>query len=694
MLDKQQILKRTGNGLFVFRHYIGNEWRVGKSFRNPLYDDTNPSCTVYHDKKSNTYKMKDFGNDEYSGDCFYIVGKITGYDCTLPNEFIEILKTINRDMNLGIADEKSSRLNQNPNTRKVGNIPNTQNETIYPDPQEQALVTDKKFHFTSKQFTESELAFWASYGIKEDILVRYNVESILEFRSKTQAGKIFWFSSSRDEPSFGYINEGYIKLYRPFSAMRFCYGGNVPDNHCFGLNQLPAKGDILFITGGEKDVMSLAARGFNAICFNSETANIPTAAIQRLTYRFKHIVLLYDTDKTGLDSSKKHTQQLAEYNVMRLLLPLEGTKEQKDISDYFRLGHSESNLRYLFTSMLCKRYSNTISILNSCKIALDQPPPESKVIVSINDVPLGTNGNLLCITGGEGSGKSNFVGALIAGAINTTNKDIDTLGVKIKATDKQKPILLYDTEQSAPQVHKNSLNITRRAARVDLVEEFKPYSFASISRDARLVSIIESMDLFYHQNRGIHLVVIDGVADLVSGANNENESVAVIEQLYRLAAIYNTCIICVLHFIPNGLKLRGHLGSELQRKAAAILSIEREGSSGTSLIKALKVRDGSPLDVPIMQFAWNKEQAMHTYLGEKPKEERDKRKREELQDAANVIFAQTPHLTYNELSEKLQAYFEVQDRAAKKYIKFMRENEIVINDPSSSSYLMIGLNQK
>lgn len=36
-----------------------------------------------------------------------------------------------------------------------------------------------------------------------------------------------------------------------------------------------AKGDTLFITGGEKDVMSLAAHGFHAICFNSETVTVP-----------------------------------------------------------------------------------------------------------------------------------------------------------------------------------------------------------------------------------------------------------------------------------------------------------------------------------------------------------------------------------------------------------------------------------
>lgn len=53
------------------------------------------------------------------------------------------------------------------------------------------------------------------------------------------------------------------------------------------------------------------------------------------------------------------------------------------------------------------------------------------------------------------------------------------------------------------------------------------------------------------------MVVIDGIADLIKGANDETESIAVVEELYRLAGIYNTCIVTILHFIPSGLKLRG-----------------------------------------------------------------------------------------------------------------------------------------
>ena len=93
------------------------------------------------------------------------------------------------------------------------------------------------------------------------------------------------------------------------------------------------------------------------------------------------------------------------------------------------------------------------------------------------------------------------------------------------------------------------------------------------------------------------------------------------------------------------MKLRGHLGSELQRKAAAILSIERDDDPQISVVKALKVRDGSPLDVPLVQFSWDRELGMHAYIGDKPKEEKDKRKEMELSGVARTIFSKRRYYT-------------------------------------------------
>ena len=76
MLSKDALLSRTNNGLDVFRHYIPGAWRVGRNFLNPLYKDTKPSCNVYLDRRSRQYRLKDFGNDDYSGDCFAFVGRL------------------------------------------------------------------------------------------------------------------------------------------------------------------------------------------------------------------------------------------------------------------------------------------------------------------------------------------------------------------------------------------------------------------------------------------------------------------------------------------------------------------------------------------------------------------------------------------------------------------------------------------
>ncbi len=178
---------------------------------------------------------------------------------------------------------------------------------------------------------------------------------------------------------------------------------------------------------------------------------------------------------------------------------------------------------------------------------------------------------------------------------------------------------------------------------------FKAYCLTSLARKERLRSIVQSMDMFHHQYGGIHFVMIDGIADLIRCANDEIESIAVVDELYRLAGIYKTCIITVLHYVPNGLKLRGHLGSELQRKAAAIISIEQDDDPAVSVVKALKVRDGSPLDVPMVQFSWNKEMGMHTFLGYKTKEEKDTRKKAELEKIAAPHFQgkEVPYLHGN-----------------------------------------------
>ena len=639
MIDKEQVLALTDQGLNIFSHYLGFEVNLHRNFRSPFYDDRRASCHIYYDKKSSTYKYYDHGDPSYAGDCFWFVAQLRGID--LRAGFREILQIIVQELGLRILVEEQAK-------KPIAT------ETLHTSTLSESVQDEPPYSFEIQPFDDGLLAYWAHYGIYEDTLRRFRVRSLKSYRSQTKEGKPFELKASPTEPIYAYIGDGYIKIYRPNSSkMRFLYGGRMPSPYCFGMEQLPSKGDMLFITGGEKDVLSLSAR---------------------------HI-LLYDSDATGLREAQRQVGRLSAYHVKQLQLPLKGTKAEKDISDYFALGNEEADFRGLLNTLLSQMYTQTMMLLRSCEIDYDNPPDASKSLVAVNGVPLGTQDNLFCITGGEGTGKSNYVSAILAGALAQQRLESElTLGLEVTPNPKGLAVLHYDTEQSEAQLHKNLGKTLRRASLTAVPDFYHSFYLASLSRKDRLKLIQESMDIFHHKHGGIHLVVIDGIADLIRSANDETESVAIVDELYRLAGIYNTCLICVLHFVPSGIKLRGHIGSELQRKAAGILSIERDDHPEYSVVKALKVRDGSPLDVPMMLFGWDKALDMHVYRGEKSKEDKDRRKSGELLAVVRELFRTTSHLSYQDLCEVLMRELEIKDRTAKKYIAYMKEQGILRQD--------------
>jgi len=672
---KDEILDCTNRGLEVFCFYMPIDFVLKRNFCNPLYDDHKASCNIYFDVKQQCYRMKDFGNDFYSGDCFWFAAMMLGLD--VRTEFTKVLASIIRDLQLNLRIEDK----QTPASHLMRKYKNLHNEK-----KENKGVTktdnDKKWYKCYEQvFQTSELSYWLKYGITTKTLQRYNVKSLIRYEALSNQGKTYTLLSSQDEPMFCYMMGDFVKVYRPFSKLRFVYGGKKREDYIFGFEQLPNKGDMLFITGGEKDVLSLSAHHFHAICFNSETATIPENVIESLQLRFRHIIILYDTDETGVRETQRQVDQLSQYNVLTLLLPLQGIKSEKDISDFFALGRTEEELRALLADMLSQMYTQTMMMLRSCEIDYDNPPDASKSVVAVNGVPLGTQDNLFCITGGEGTGKSNYIAAILAGTLGAERLDAEqTLGLEVTPNPKGLAVLHYDTEQSEAQLHKNLGKTLRRASITSVPDFYHSLYLASLSRKDRLKLIRESMDLFHHKHGGIHLVVIDGIADLIRSANDETESIAIVDELYRLAGIYNTCIICVLHFVPNGIKLRGHIGSELQRKAAGILSIEKDENPEFSVVKALKVRDGSPLDVPMTLFGWDKALDMHVYRGEKSKEDKDKRKSNELHAVIRDAFRSATRLSYQQLCDILMRELDIKDRTAKKYIAYMKEQGILIQD--------------
>ena len=174
MPRKEEILERTSKGLDVFRHYLPVKWRVGRNFLNPLYEDSKASCNVYYDRRSGTYKMKDFGNGDFSGDCFFLVAKIKGLDCRNAADFVEVLETIDRELCLGIGgkvppeamQEQRMAAERNAHLKECGRA-GTDEAAELPEPERRPCP----YQTTQQPFTEKELAYWAEYGITEETLL-------------------------------------------------------------------------------------------------------------------------------------------------------------------------------------------------------------------------------------------------------------------------------------------------------------------------------------------------------------------------------------------------------------------------------------------------------------------------------------------------------------------------------------------
>ena len=66
----------TEKGISVFRYYLPVDFKVEKNFLNPFYKDTKASCNIYYERKAGVFKMKGFGNEDYSGDCFELTVRL------------------------------------------------------------------------------------------------------------------------------------------------------------------------------------------------------------------------------------------------------------------------------------------------------------------------------------------------------------------------------------------------------------------------------------------------------------------------------------------------------------------------------------------------------------------------------------------------------------------------------------------
>jgi len=261
----------------IYSYYLG-PFKPGKLMNSPLRnDDKMPSFAIFP-TKDGALLFKDHGTG-ISGNALKFIKLYRGIQTRdeLERELLKIVRKYNPEQNI----------RTNTYTKLVG-----------------SYAAD--IGIVRQPFTEVDKKYWKQFHISIDTLKKFNVFSIKYFL----CNRVVRGTYKEDSPMYAYKVYDKFKIYRPLASKYTKWRTNLTNRHVQGLAELPKEGgNLLIITKSLKDVMCLYEMGFNAIAASSETTFIPEDILQSLRHKWKHVVILYDRDKTGMKTARQYSKQ-------------------------------------------------------------------------------------------------------------------------------------------------------------------------------------------------------------------------------------------------------------------------------------------------------------------------------------------------------------------------------------------------
>lgn len=314
-ITKDFILSKI-NQESIMQHYTGQNVNSRKLFTSVLRSDNHVTVSYYKSKSGILY-MHDFATND-NLDCWNVVMKL--YSCN----YYEALNIIAKEFGL-IEGEKSV-----PTFKIIPEIKETESA---------------KIQVTIKDYTKEELEWWKQFGISKKTLKKYFIYSL---QNVFLNGELRFISSNQC-PIYGYYfgkdknGEEKWKIYFPFNkekGIRFI--NNLPKKILQGYHQLPKTGDLLVITKSMKDCAAMYEFGIAAVSTPSESTFVLDKQLEEFKRRFKHILVIFDHDKTGLHSMWSIRKQHPELNYFWMPYYL-----SKDFTDSIKLVGVDNMKEYI-----------------------------------------------------------------------------------------------------------------------------------------------------------------------------------------------------------------------------------------------------------------------------------------------------------------------------------------------------------
>ena len=303
----------------IYSYYIGN-FKLGKLMNSPLRnDDKMPSFAIFVGKTGGLL-FKDHGTGE-AGNALKFMKLYRGIQTReeLERELLKIVRCTNPNQNIRTVTR----------TKLVGES-----------------VTD--IGIVRQPFTEVDKRYWKQFHISIDTLKKFNVFSIKYFL----CNRVVRGTYKEDNPMYAYKVFDKFKIYRPLASKYTKWRTNLTNRHVQGLAELPKEGgNLLIITKSLKDVMCLYEMGFNAIAASSETTFIPEDMLKSLRSKWKHVVIIYDRDKTGMKTAREYSKR---YKIDAIFVHKKF--KAKDVSDAVKLNSFFAVKEWLTKTV--ERYGN------------------------------------------------------------------------------------------------------------------------------------------------------------------------------------------------------------------------------------------------------------------------------------------------------------------------------------------------
>lgn len=218
--------------------------------------------------------------------------------------------------------------------------------------------------------------------------------------------------------------------------------------------------------------------------------------------------------------------------------------------------------------------------------ATDEIPPPP-IALKINDTIFGTLGNISMITGKAKSRKSFYLTILTACFVSD---EPIYQNFENKLPEGKKNILFFDTEQSKYHISLSLKRICQLSGNSN-PKNLKVYGLRPEKPENRLKLIEQAI---YSQPE-LGFVFIDGIRDLVTSINDEEQATMITSKLMKWSEELNIHIVVVLHQNKSNENARGHLGTELINKCETVLSVSvSEGDKDISIVEPMYCRNKEP----------------------------------------------------------------------------------------------------